>query len=475
MQNVNVAEDNVSTEKIKRVRKPISRLAIYKMMVWVTVIAAGVFFLKNVIGKNIAGVVVIGLTLVVFGATMIAMRVKKVESNVRELVVSVSIVFMIFLISLFSGASYSDDFSLYLACIGMAGLYMETKITRIQILLSDVCLILMYIIHPEKSGGLSQYILCVVVFMLAAELFYQTIKRGKAFVAINDERAVESENVLASMREMGDKLQEDFEKSSARIDDNTKGLQKGSASIVDRTNEIAESCENVHGKIVVTEQNINELNGEVRKFELALNNNRESMEAMTKQLKTVSDIVNNANSVFEAMQLKMEEVSKITEQINNISFNTTTLSFNASIEAARAGEAGIGFEVVAQEMRKLSVTSTQFSEKVTEVVGELREQVAMTSEQLIESRQALDQSDATMKALQNNFENLTEQFGSLYENIEEQNCNVMEVDSIFRELNSRVGEMSRFSVDNQKSVAGIVEAMDAYKVNIGRVIENTRM
>lgn len=467
----------VKEQSIQRIKskQPISRIAIYKMMVWVTIIAASVFFVKNLIGKNIGGIVVIGLTLAVFAGAMIMMRIKNVDSGIRELVVSVAIVFMIFLISLFSGASYSDDFSLYLACIGMSGLYMEIKITRIQILLTDVCLILMYVIHPEKAESLSQYILCVVVFMLAAELFYQTIKRGRAFVNMSNDRVEETEKVLASMREMGDKLQEDFEKSSAQIDDNTRGLQMGSMHIVERTNEITESCENVHERIIVTEQTISELNNEVREFEAALGENSSSIEAMNNQLKVVSDIIYDANSVFEAIQAKMAEVAKITEQINSISFNTTTLSFNASIEAARAGEAGVGFEVVAQEMRALSVTSTKFSEQVAAVVEELKAQVSQTSEQFMKSRQALNASDASMKELQDSFERLTQQFDSLYDNIEQQNNNVVMVDNIFKDLNGRIGEMGRFTQDNQKSVAGIVEAMDAYKVNISKVIENTRV
>ncbi len=459
----------------KSSKSPISRFTIYKIMVCVTLIAASVFFVKNIIGKNIGGVVVIGLTLVTFIGALFFMRVKNVANTIREMVVSVSVVFMVFLISLFSGASYSDDFSLYLACIGMAGLFMETKITRVQIFLVDACLILMYVIHPEKAESLSQYILCVVVFMLAAELFYQTIKRGRAFVSVSDERAKESEELLSSMRKMGDKLQVDFEKSSARIDDNTKGLQRGSLAIVERTNEISESCGHVHNTIILTGESINQLNEEVKHFENALNDNRSSMAAMSQQLKAVSDIIYSANSVFEAMQLKMAEVAKITEQINNISFNTTTLSFNASIEAARAGEAGVGFEVVAGEMRNLSVTSNKFSQQVAEVVEELKEQVARTSEQFMGSRQALVQSDTTMKELQDNFERLTMQFDSLYTNIETQNSNVAMVDNIFGVLNARVNEMGQVSADNQRSVAGIIDAMEAYKVNIENVIDNTRV
>lgn len=456
-------------------KTPMSRSTIYKIMLWVTIVAASIFLVKNILGKNVIGIIVIGVSMLAFVAALFVMKTNNVKDSIKELTVSVGIEFMIFMIGQFSGASYSDDFVLYLAGIGMAGMYMNTHITKIQIIVSDVLLVLMYILHPEKTGGMSQYLLCVAVFNLAAVLFYLTISRGKAFVAMSDDKALESQELLDSMRQMGDKLQDDFEKSSARIDDNTKGLRLGSMSIVERTDEISKTCDDVHERIQQSEMTIVELNSQVQQFECVLNENRQSMDAMNAQVNAVSDIITGVNDVFENMVLKMKDVAKITEQINSISFNTTTLSFNASIEAARAGEAGVGFEVVAQEMRKLSVTSSQFSEQVAEVIGQLQNQVSDTAEQLKESNTALAQTDESVKELKDSFDRLTKQFEVLYSNIEEQNTNIAMVDNIFNQLNSRVNEMGRFSADNQKSVEGIVEAMDAYKVNIERVIENTRM
>ena len=218
-----------------------------------------------------------------------------------------------------------------------------------------------------------------------------------------------------------------------------------------------------------------ELNEEVTRFELALRENQANMVNMEKQLAAVTTTVNEANEVFHAMEQKMGEVADIADQLGDISFNTSILSLNASIEAARAGESGAGFEVVATEMRQLSNTSNVFSEQVAEVVKDLMREVGETAQQFEDSTKALVESKESMDELQQSFTRLTEQFSKLYGNIETQNLNVNEVGDIFNHLQSRVAEMQRYSEDNQKSVGAIVEAMDLYKVNIEKVIENTRM
>lgn len=73
---------------------------------------------------------------------------------------------------------------------------------------------------------------------------------------------------------------------------------------------------------------------------------------------------------FERMREHVDAVTKLLDDVNQITSQTDLLALNAAIEAARAGEAGRGFAVVADEVRNLAQRTSQFSGQIrTLLVG----------------------------------------------------------------------------------------------------------
>lgn len=107
-----------------------------------------------------------------------------------------------------------------------------------------------------------------------------------------------------------------------------------------------------------------------------INTSKQSLETMT----YTDDMVAQFDSIF-----------KLLSQVEALASQTNLLALNAAIEAARAGEAGRGFAVVANEVRSLSVGSTELNEDIRSEINNAKQIIA----KLRESVETMASADMT--------------------------------------------------------------------------------
>ncbi|MBI3651547.1 MAG: PAS domain S-box protein [Acidobacteria bacterium] len=93
-------------------------------------------------------------------------------------------------------------------------------------------------------------------------------------------------------------------------------------------------------------------------------NVRFTVEAMER----IHAAVQQTSEKMRLLGKRSSEISEIIDLIEDIAVQTNLLSLNAAIEAAHAGQAGVGFSVVADEIRKLAERSGRATKDVANLI-----------------------------------------------------------------------------------------------------------
>lgn len=106
---------------------------------------------------------------------------------------------------------------------------------------------------------------------------------------------------------------------------------------------------------------------------------RSATDSISEIGKSNGQLVRNMEGLSDSTRrsrAEVEKTDKIVSYISDVSMQTKLLGFNASVEASRAREYGAGFNVIAQEIRKLADQSqTQFME-IDKIIGSVKSMVA---------------------------------------------------------------------------------------------------
>ncbi|MBT6984846.1 MAG: hypothetical protein HN956_10905, partial [Rhodospirillaceae bacterium] len=93
--------------------------------------------------------------------------------------------------------------------------------------------------------------------------------------------------------------------------------------------------------------------------------------------------IDPVSALIEALHVDMEDIRRVATSINEISAQTHLLALNATIEASRAGEVGRGFAVVAGEVKTLSGSTRDATDRIGEMVAIMAQRVQNLSEELV--------------------------------------------------------------------------------------------
>ena len=225
--------------------------------------------------------------------------------------------------------------------------------------------------------------------------------------------AATTEQISRVSHEVTKTVQEIAEGSSTQASDSEQGVSKMSELAL-RINAVTDYANSINVKSDET----------IRMSEEGF----ESVVDLERKAKETTRITQTIIADAQELNVHSKSIGEIVKVMSNIAEQTNLLSLNAAIEAARAGTAGMGFGVVADEIRKLAEQSASALDDIGTIVRNTQDQTkrvvesAEASENILKSHNiALEHTLAVFKKISDSMVELANTVSDITGGVEDMN------------------------------------------------------
>ena len=193
---------------------------------------------------------------------------------------------------------------------------------------------------------------------------------------------------------------------------------------------------------------------------------QDNIRRMTELTGEVDSAGKDVAGALEKFKKTADEMNSITVIITDVASQTKLLALNASIEAARAGEAGRGFAVVATEISNLAGQTSQATENINTLIGDVVNQVGTmvtTIERLLqiddeeskcasETAESFNKISGTVDIIKQHTADLDDLVGRLSQANEDIVNSIQTTSAVTEEVTAHATETYDVSLQNQEVV-----------------------
>lgn len=265
------------------------------------------------------------------------------------------------------------------------------------------------------------------------------------------------QNLIGRVIASAEKLKE----SSEELAIISSGMSEGvsltagkSESLYRITSRISGQVENVGENIRISTENVNHVVSAINSISDSIKGIFEKTGSAKHITEKAVDQGRTASDMMSELADSANAISGVTESITAILQQTNLLALNATIEAARAGEAGKGFAVVANEIKGLSMQTSESTRMIHTQVDGIQKTAAGTISEIKHVIDTINHIDGIVANVSDEVSEQTEMIQNIRSSsdqirgdIETISRTFVEASRIFRKIESESREMSSTALD----------------------------
>ena len=248
--------------------------------------------------------------------------------------------------------------------------------------------------------------------------------------------------------------------------DEVKKLGSTTTEIAAATEEISATAE----ELLATMAAVNQVTDQTT--DLA-NEGQSSLEDLEATMTSLSQATQSISSRLGQITEKANTISSVTTTITKIADQTNLLSLNASIEAEKAGEYGLGFAVLAREIRKLADQTAVATLDIERMVKEMQNSVSGGVMEMDKFKEQVTRSVADTHGISHRFgeiilnvQALLPQFESVHEGMRSQSAGARQIRDSMVTLTDSVRVSAQALEETQAATHRLESAIDALRNEI---------
>ena len=203
-----------------------------------------------------------------------------------------------------------------------------------------------------------------------------------------------------------------------------------------------------------TSSSLEEMNSATKQNALRVTAIEQLMNELTSVLDITLTSLKNMVITMGDMQQAGSETKRINKSIEEIAFQTNLLALNAAVEAARAGQAGLGFAVVAEEVRFLALKSSEAA-KNTEVI------IDSVHQKIDEGSDLLNDTEIRFQDIEHKFSDINIMLTELTSTMTEQTLGIEQISLAVHDID-RITQSNAAGSEEHAATADHIHGMTSH-------------